>query len=101
MRLFQYDVSGGDFTEPVSPHHAPVRDEPSFSKNQRVSRFWARVVWYRNQFTPPPEAIPPALRIKQAANNPVVNRQGQQAMRNTGGITRVIPQSYSAQIMGQ
>jgi hypothetical protein len=101
MRLFEYGIFGGDNVEPIEAEHAPVRDEPSFSKNQRVSSFWNRVVWYRNQFTPPPEAIPFYMRIKQAANNPVVDKQAQQPMRNTGGIARIIPQSYSSQIMGQ
>ena len=102
MRLFGYDVYGGgdNFVEPIEPQQAPRRDEPSFSKNQRPSGMFNRIVWYCNQWTPFPTDIPVYLRVRPGTANPVVDVRVQQSQRTTGGLTRVPPPSYSEQVMG-
>ena len=102
-RLFGYAVTGGENIEPIPAVPAPRRDEPTFSDNQRPSGFWNRVVWYVNQWYPRPEQIPVALRERKASPNPqpAGTQQGISVMTQSGAITRVVPKTYSQQIMGQ
>ena len=101
MRTATMDVMGGMVTEPIVAHEPPKRDEPSKTTPQRGSRFWFRAIFYENKWTPPPELIPGRLRLTRTGHElrePKANTQ--QPMSGAGMIQRVIPKSYSEQVLG-
>jgi len=94
-------VLGGLVTEPIAGQEPPKRDEPSKTTPQRGAKFWFRSVFYENKWMPNPELIPITLRFTRTGRGLREPKPStQEPMNNSGMIERVIPNSYSEQVLG-
>ena len=101
MRTATMQVLGGLVSENIPAQDPPKPVEPSKSAPQRGAKFWFRAIIYENKWTPNPELIPIALRFTRTGKGLRAPKPSvQQPMSGGGMIERVIPSSYSEQMLG-
>ena len=95
-------VLGGMVEEGIPAHEPPKRDEPSKTAPQKGAKFWFRAIMYENRWQPLPELIPAALRFTRTGRGMrTQDTSKRQPMNNGGMIQRVVPSSYSEQVLGE